>query len=369
MRAEPPCLFGDSSWFWEASSPTLRASACPFGLRRSSGAILTIPIITLNCSGESLESCASSPKAGVPQAMRKDLCFLFSWHCLHRVWWGWQGSLKPLWWHCRECARSYRPGCWPPIGFIVQSQAKGVFLQWRKHQFAVSLMNTCNSCWGCPGGQGSQARLGARLVQNPSCSWIQDALSMGTKLRTIYFWQFAWTGELRLVFKNKSKKLGFHLLEKSFKCTKWFCNYLYLAKLIISRERKFRSQGNSSTCKSPGTDDHTYCWNAFNQRKWLTGGAAWQIAQYLTKQSPLELVHFHGNQNVAARGKWKFCKNSHPCYALFHLEKFSIRIQRTQGKEITERALLGKYHFICKGKMSLLNFHTTPSENFKLLQR
>lgn len=96
MRAEPPCLFGDSSWFWEASSPTLRASACPFGLRRSSGAILTIPIITLTCSGESLESCASSPKAGVPQAMRKDLCFLFSWHCLHRVWWGWQGSLKPL---------------------------------------------------------------------------------------------------------------------------------------------------------------------------------------------------------------------------------------------------------------------------------
>lgn len=55
-------------------------------------------------------------------------------------------------------------------------------------------------------------------IPTPSPMWGESGrlggLSVGTKLRVISFWQFARTGELRLVFKNKSKKLGFQLLEK-----------------------------------------------------------------------------------------------------------------------------------------------------------
>lgn len=369
MKAEPPCLFGDSSWFQEASSPTLRASAWLLGLRRSSGAVLTVLIITLACPGE---LCKLSQGRSPTSSEERFVLFFFLFLALfaHGLV-GLAGLTKASLGTLQSVLVPTDQVADHQLDSLCSLKAKGVFLQWRKQQFAISLGNTCNSCWGCPGGQAAKPGWEQgwfSILPTPEPRRLGN-LSMGAKLRTIYFWQFAWTGELRLVFKNKSKKSGFRLLEKSFKCTKWFCNYLYLAELIMFRERKFRSQGNNSTCKSPGTDDHTYFWNAFNQRKWLTRGAAWQIAQYLTKQSPLELVHFHGNQNVAARGKWKFCKNSHPCYPLFHLEKFSIRIQRTQRKEITERVLLGKYHFICKGKMSLLNFHSLPSENFKLLQR
>lgn len=182
----------------------------------------------LICPGKSLESCASSAKAEVPWAMRKDLRFFFFLALFARE------GLGVMEWSSLAGLAKPSLGTWETVYLLLQTRlltAGGIHcavLRQRAH-FAMKEEAVCRFL-----GEHMQpaARAGAALgdkaakpgweqgwfsVPTPPM-WGQSGrpggLSVETKLRVVSFWQFAWTGELRLVFKNKSKKLGFQLLEK-----------------------------------------------------------------------------------------------------------------------------------------------------------
>lgn len=185
----------------------------------------------LTCLGKSLESCARSAKAEVPWTTRKDLCFFFFLALFARE------GLGLMEWSSLAGLCKPSLGTWETVYLFLQTRlltADGIHcavLRQRAY-FAMKEAAVCRFL-----GEHTQpaARAGAALgdkaakpgweqgwfcIPPPSPMWGESGrlggLSVGTKLRVISFWQFARTGELRLVFKNKSKKIRISTSGKVF---------------------------------------------------------------------------------------------------------------------------------------------------------